>query len=82
LGAHHLDNRKWATSVKFQAFVLLGLESYDDHISQFLKTDADQEINDVVRQVNVRDLLLYNGLDSLVEFKEAEIQRKAMGYGT
>ena len=79
LSAHHLDCRKGITSVKFQGFVQLGLPTYDEHIAEFLGTSDEEEINEVVRQVDLRDLLTYNALDTLVEYRVAVKQRRAMG---
>ena len=79
-GAHVIDNRKGITSVKFQAFVLLGAESYDEHISPFLKSKESKETNRALSEIDFSDLLLYCGLDSLLEYKVAEKQTKLIGY--
>ena len=75
LASHVLDNRSGITSIKFQAFVLLGQESYDDHIKPFLSSERGSEYNRI-HQVDIKDLLLYNGLDSLLEYTVAEKQIK------
>lgn len=72
-GAHFLDNRSGITSVKFQAFVLLGMPVYNQHIEPFLEADSGIEENKVF-QIDTKDLLLYNGLDSLLEYLIAKIQ--------
>ena len=79
LAAHVLDNRPGITSIKFQSFVLLGQSSYDDHIKRFLKGLPGEESNQI-DQIDVNDLLLYNGLDSLLQFKVGIKQMELMGY--
>lgn len=71
LAAHVLDNRPGITSVKFQALVRLGVPTWNDHIEPFLKTKKDEKVNQILRQIDTRDLLLYNGLDALLEFRVA-----------
>ena len=79
LAAHVLDNRSGITSVKFQAFVLLGQESYDDEISSYLKSDNSNTPNRIY-ECDREKLLEYNGLDSFLEYRVSQIQMKAFGY--
>lgn len=75
IGAHVLDNREGGIcSLKFQAYVWLGMPSYDDHIKQFLKSQADGKINRIKESVDLRQLLKYCGFDTLLEFKLAKKQ--------
>jgi len=69
LAAHVINNNPGVTSIKFQAFVLLGQESYNNHIEPFLE-DTKNGINRI-DEIDIRDLLEYGGLDSLMEFKVA-----------
>jgi DNA polymerase len=78
LAAHALDHREGITSVKFQAFVQLGQPSYDDHIRPYLQADKPGQANRI-KQLDLQELLLYNGLDSLCEWKIAQRQMKQMG---
>lgn len=78
--AHAIDNRPNITSVKFQAFVLLGSGSYDDHISPYLKSGESSEANKVLEEITFEDLLLYCGMDSLLEYKVAMQQIETLGY--
>lgn len=80
LAAHVCDNRRAITSVKFQAFVRLGVPTWNDHIEPFLKTKGCAEANAVLEQIDVQDLLLYNGLDALLEFRVAVDQIAELGY--
>ena len=78
--AHILDNRRGVTSVKFQAFVSLGIGEYNSRVERFLKSETTNGLNRI-DDIDIRDLLLYNGLDSLLEYKVAKEQKSAMGWG-
>lgn len=75
LAAHCLDNRSGITSVKFQAFILLGISDYASHIEPYLKTKYPNEVNRI-EELDDDELLIYNGLDSLLEYKVMEKQRE------
>lgn len=68
LAAHITDNRPGITSIKFQSMVWLGSESWNEHIEPFLRSNSSQDANAILREISPDDLLLYNGLDSLLEF--------------
>lgn len=76
--AHILDNRDGITSVKFQAFVRLGFPDWSYAIRSYFDTDGDNERNRI-RQIDLRTLLIYNGIDALVEYKIAQHQKKELG---
>jgi len=82
IAAHIGDNRNGITSIKFQSFVLLGSDVWDDHIQQFLHTskNGDSDVNQILEQVDLNDLLMYNGLDSLLEYRVAEVQMEQLRY--
>lgn len=77
--AHILDNRKGITSIKFQSFVHLGQESYNDHIEQFF-AGKDSNKRNRIKEIDLHELLKYNGLDSLLEYHVAVKQMKEVGY--
>ena len=79
LAAHVMDNRPGVTSIKFQSFVLLGQSSYDDHIKKFFQSRKGEERNQI-DLIDINDLLLYNGLDSLLQYKVGIKQMELMGY--
>jgi uracil-DNA glycosylase family 4 len=82
LASHCLDNRAAVTSLKFQAFVRLGQEDYSTHVSPYLEApDGGGNTPNRIRRVDLESLLLYNGLDSLLEYKLWEAQ-KGGGWGT
>lgn len=72
LAAHFLDNRRAISSVKFQAVVLLGQDSWDSAVSPYIKGDG-MGINRMDRAPR-RAMLLYNGMDALIEYLMMEIQ--------
>ena len=76
--AHHLDCRSGITSVKFQAFVRLGQEPWDVAIRPYLVAADGGNAKNRIRQADMRTLLLYNGLDSLMEYYIGGLQRAEM----
>lgn len=77
VGAHVLDHRQGITSVKFQAFVRMGMPVYNEHIEPYLKPKGKSRINSI-DQIDFDELLLYCGLDSYCEDKLAWLQIKEM----
>lgn len=75
--AHALDNRPDITSVKFQAYVRLGIPPWNEHIEPLLRAKGGYTKNKI-DQIALQDLLLYNGLDSLIEYRLAEVQEKEL----
>lgn len=81
VGQHLCDNRRGITSVKFQAFARLGLSAYNEHINPFLESEEKGSNSpNRIDDIDLDELLLYNGLDSLVEFKIGMSQMKEIGY--
>jgi hypothetical protein len=77
LSAHHLDCRNGITSVKFQAFVRLGLEEWSWAIRPYLQAEDATGVNRI-READLRTLLVYCGIDSLVEYLIAGQQKREM----
>lgn len=73
LGAHGLDPRPDICSLKYQAFIRLGQESYDTHLHRLLEAPTANSSNRW-RDIEISQLLLYNGLDSILEYHVAESQ--------
>lgn len=80
LAAHVEDQSKHITSLKFQAFVRMGHPKYDTHLEHLLEIVPGTYLNRI-REIPMRELLLYNGLDSRLTFQLALIQMKGLGYG-
>jgi uracil-DNA glycosylase family 4 len=78
LAAHVLDNRRKVAGTKFQAFVNFGVEQYDKHISKLLEGDYGYGENRI-DEIPIDELLRYNAIDALVEFKLAKKQMKEFG---
>jgi len=82
LGAHVLDHRPDITGLKFQAFVRLGQPGYNEHIEDSLKPkEGGGNAQNRIHEVSLNDLLMYCGLDSLLEYKVGTLQMEALGYG-
>jgi uracil-DNA glycosylase family 4 len=81
--AHILDNRPGITSLKFQAYVRFGVLGYDEEVDPYLKAKSSNEVNRIMELVNspegFRKLMLYNGIDSLMEYRLALKQMKELG---
>ena len=77
--AHCLDNREQITSVSFCAFVYLGFPEYDSHIKPYLYSSSSYEPNNI-NQITLKDLLQYNGLDTLLEWEIAIKQMEMMDH--
>ncbi len=75
--AHVLDNRPGITGLKFQVFVKLGVEEYDAHIQPYLKAIGPRKPNRV-KEIPLRELLLYGGMDSLLAFEVTKKQKEEM----
>jgi len=78
IAAHALDNRKGITSVSFQSFVRLGQGDYDSHIKSYLQSTKPGQANRI-KEVSLNEVLLYNGMDAILEYKIMERQTKQMG---
>ena len=79
IAAHVMDAREGTTSVKFQAMVLLGFPTYNDHIHSLLSDTGESRLNRI-QQVSWADLFEYNALDSILEYHIAAKQMEIMGY--
>ena len=80
IAAHCLNNAPKITSLKFQACVRYGVFDYDSHIEPYLKaTDgkSDNSLN-TIHKVKMEDLLIYNGIDALLEYRLTKDQMKEL----
>jgi hypothetical protein len=73
--AHVLDNRSSICSIKFQAFVLLGVDRWDLEVAPYLSA-AGPNVENRIRECNLTKLLRYNAMDSLMELLVAQRQLK------
>ena len=79
LAAHVLDNRSSVSGLKFQSFVHLGQPRYSGDVEQYLRSGPDGRNR--VKDAPLDRLLLYCGMDSLLEAKLAVIQRRLIEEG-
>jgi hypothetical protein len=73
LGAHWKDCRRHICSVKFQAFVLLGMEDYDSHLHPYMTGKGGNGINRLC-EVEPKVLMKYCAMDSLLEWLISQVQ--------
>ena len=78
IAAHVLDNRTGITSLKYQAFVLLGMEAYEERIKPYF-TSAGSHSPNKIRQGPLKEILLYGGLDTLLTYRIAHLQMRQLG---
>jgi len=76
LGAHILDNQRHV-GLKYLTFANFGILGYGSDVKRFFESDGSNGKNRV-ELVPMKDLLLYNALDSLFTYRLYEIQRKRM----
>lgn len=74
--AHVLDNRPGICSLKFQTYINFGVGDYSSHID--FGDNGSNERN-LIEKYNIRDVLLYNGLDALYTYRLAQKQAKDFG---
>jgi len=79
IGAHVLDNRRHISGLKFQAYIYLGMPAYDEVIREFMQSQEGSKLNLLKEEVELRQLLLYCGTDTLMEFLVADKQIMQLG---
>lgn len=81
LASHILDNRGGITGLKFQAYVNFGIIDYASHLDKFIVSDPKEGGNGLnkMMKADVREVLYYCAMDSLLEFRLAKIQVKQFG---
>jgi DNA polymerase len=86
LASHVLDNRPDICGLKLQVFLNFGVTDYDSEIAPYLSSvdkqngNAVNRIDELVKtEAGKRKLLIYNGMDSLFEFRLAQLQMKRIG---
>lgn len=77
LAAHIADNRPDVTSLKFQAFVKLGMPSYDQHIKPYFQSKGSNLPNRI-KELDLHQLLTYGAIDAILEYKLAKMQMKEL----
>lgn len=72
--AHVIDTRKGITSIKTQGFIHYGWPLYDGHIHKFFEEGENPNAVNGIAKINLGQLLLYNGVDSALEYDVALAQ--------
>jgi len=87
LAAHILDNRSNTTSLSFQEYVNLGTLGYDEEVAPYLKSIDNKDGNsmntilDLIKtSQGIEKLLTYNAMDTITQFRIANIQMKRMEF--
>lgn len=78
IAAHVLDNRVGVTSLKFQTYIQFGIPDYDSHISHYLESAEGSNGKNRIHLIPLKDVFLYNALDSLFELRLAKLQMTMM----
>lgn len=78
IAAHCLDNRQNICSLKFQSLVKMGVPSYNTAIEPYLESHKGHYNR--IHEIELGKLLLYGGMDSLMEHRLAMIQMEELGY--
>jgi len=82
-GSHTLDNRRGCNDLEFQSIVNFGIMDFKDATGEFLKgTEKHANSFNRIYEANMKDVLKRNALDSLLEYRLAEVQwekRKKLG---
>lgn len=80
IAAHVIDNRPGITSIKFQAFALLGQDGYDEEIKPYLRSpDGKPDSPNRIREAPLEKVLLYCGMDALLEWEVSIRQAVRLG---
>lgn len=79
IAAHCLDNRPNTTSLKFQALVQMGVPTYNENVEPYLDVRG-RGLYNRIEDIDLSTLLLYGGMDAILEYRLALLQRKVLGY--
>lgn len=86
VAAHILDNREYITSLKFQAYVMFGIDDYDSDIAPYLHSGSKDgnAINRVLELIALPEgkekLMTYCAYDSIYEYRLAMLQMTEMNF--
>ena len=86
--SHVLDNRKYITGLKFQAYVQFGIIDYDSDVNPYLKPKGAKPSANAINQIDIllkkpggkKKLLTYCAYDSIYEYRLAMKQMEISNY--
>lgn len=79
LAAHTLDNRRGVASIKFQAYVRFGIGDYNQWAAPYFAAPGGANGLNSIDKAPQKDVLVYCGLDSLLEYMVAVQQMEELG---
>jgi uracil-DNA glycosylase family 4 len=68
------------TSLKMQAFILLGQPKYNKRTESLLESNDSRTPNRAAEEIEIGELLKYNGMDTVLEFLVGQLQREILQY--
>ena len=77
LTSHLLDCRDKTNSLKHIAFVMLGILPYNEKVEPLFKSVGTGGLN-AIHEIDTEALLIYNGIDSYLEYMVARKQARQM----
>jgi len=80
MAAHILDARGGVTGLKFQAFARLGAPDFAAHVADYLGGPKGGNSPNNIHKLDLPTLLRYNAMDSLLEYRLAEVQAAELGW--
>lgn len=69
------------TSLKLQSFIHLGQPKYNSQTESLLDSNGTRIPNRAAEEIEITELLKYNGMDTILEFMVGEKQRELLQYG-
>ena len=77
---HIFDNRSSITGLKFQTYVMFGIDAYDEDVANYITAKDSNSLNKMIQFVSTKRgrnaCLKYCGLDSVFELRLAELQEE------
>ncbi len=80
IAAHCLDNRAGITGLKFQTYINFGIAGYDVESKKYFEKESIPDFNNI-KEMNIKELLKYNALDSWFTYELYRKQKKIFESG-
>ena len=85
IGSHFLNNIPGITGLKHQVYINFGTPQYNSHIEKLLESTPKEKKQyggnglNQIHKIDLQDLLIYGGVDALLEFKLGLLQMDIIG---